>query len=124
MKTDAYATLARMPSRGDGRREPLSLRRSFRCTLAGRLLVTHDCNAMWVKHSSYLADALSTTPPYLNSKEYQLGLVTDFRDLQVTTGSVIYRNNEHDYVYDRPISSVHAVFIVESSGLREWLEAA
>lgn len=48
-----------------------------------RLLTTFDCTAMWVKCSERLVDALSVTPEYLRSKEYDRRQVSDFRDWQV-----------------------------------------
>lgn len=44
-----------------------------------RLLTNFDCCAMWVKERAALLNALSITPAYLRSKEYDSGLVTDYR---------------------------------------------
>ena len=44
---------------------------------------TFDCCAMFVSERKWLIDALSITPEYLRSKEYDRGLVSDYRDWQV-----------------------------------------
>ena len=46
---------------------------------ANRLLTNFECSTMWVKHRKALLDALSLTPEYLKSKEYEEGLVYDYR---------------------------------------------
>ncbi|KAL1900366.1 hypothetical protein Cpir12675_001050 [Ceratocystis pirilliformis] len=50
------------------------------------LLVNFDCSALYVRRSSYLADALSMTPPYLRNGFSDAGLVTDYRDWQIPLG--------------------------------------
>lgn len=50
------------------------------------LMTTFDCSAMWVTERSYLLDALSITPEYLRSREYESGLVHDYRDWQIPLG--------------------------------------
>jgi len=50
------------------------------------LRVNFDCSAMFVRERRWLAAALSLTPAYLRSPEYDSGLVTDYRDWQVPLG--------------------------------------
>ena len=50
------------------------------------MLTNFDCSAMWVKDRRWLRSALSLTPEYLRSKEYDTGLVQDYRDWQVPLG--------------------------------------
>lgn len=50
------------------------------------LLTNFDCSAMWVQDRHWLLEALSLTPAYLRSREYDAGLVTDYRDWQVPLG--------------------------------------
>lgn len=50
------------------------------------LLTNFDCSTMWVQEKKWLLDALSLTPEYLRSKEYDAGLVQDYRDWQIPLG--------------------------------------
>lgn len=50
------------------------------------LLVNFDLSAMWVRDRQWLQEALSLTPVYLRSREYDEGLVTDYRDWQIPLG--------------------------------------
>jgi aromatic-L-amino-acid decarboxylase len=59
---------------------------SFDFNLSKWLLVNFDASAMWVKSRADLREALSITPPFLQSNEYDGGLVSDYRDWQVPLG--------------------------------------
>lgn len=50
------------------------------------MLTNFDCSTMWVQDRRHLLRALSLTPEYLRSKEYDSGLVSDYRDWQVPLG--------------------------------------
>lgn len=50
------------------------------------LLTNFDCSTMWVQEKKWLLDSLSLTPEYLRSKEYDAGLVEDYRDWQIPLG--------------------------------------
>lgn len=50
------------------------------------LRVTFDCSAMFVRQRHWLRKALSITPEYLRSPEYDAGLVSDYRDWQIPLG--------------------------------------
>ena len=50
------------------------------------LLTNFDCSAMWVADKRWLLQALSLTPEYLRSAEYEAGDVQDYRDWQVPLG--------------------------------------
>ncbi|CAM9204935.1 unnamed protein product [Phaeothamnion confervicola] len=50
------------------------------------LLVNFDCSALWVQDRRPLVQALSVTPEFLRSAEYDSGRVSDYRDWQVPLG--------------------------------------
>jgi glutamate/tyrosine decarboxylase-like PLP-dependent enzyme len=50
------------------------------------LRVNFDCSALFVRQRHWLLRALSITPEYLRSPEYDTGLVSDYRDWQVPLG--------------------------------------
>lgn len=50
------------------------------------MLTNFDCSTMWVQEREWLLRALSITPEYLRSAEYEAGLVSDYRDWQVPLG--------------------------------------
>jgi aromatic-L-amino-acid decarboxylase len=50
------------------------------------LRVNFDCSAMYVVDRQWLIKALSITPEYLRSREYESGFVSDYRDWQVPLG--------------------------------------
>ncbi|KAH7206593.1 pyridoxal phosphate-dependent transferase [Fusarium oxysporum] len=49
-------------------------------------LTTFDCTAVWVRHRSWLVQALSIKPPYLRNQFSDDELVTDYRDWQIPLG--------------------------------------
>ena len=67
---------------GDG----LELADSFDFNPHKWLLTNFDCSAMWVADKKHLLQALSLTPEYLRSKEYEDGNVQDYRDWQIPLG--------------------------------------
>jgi len=50
------------------------------------LRTNFDCCAMFVTNRYWLLSALSITPEYLKSKEYEQGLVSDYRDWSIPLG--------------------------------------
>jgi aromatic-L-amino-acid/L-tryptophan decarboxylase len=50
------------------------------------LLTNFNCSTMWVQEKEWLLRALSLTPEYLRSKEYEAQLVQDYRDWQIPLG--------------------------------------
>lgn len=50
------------------------------------LLTNFNCSTMWCRDKQPLLQALSLTPEYLRSKEYESHLVQDYRDWQVPLG--------------------------------------
>jgi len=59
---------------------------SFNMNCSKMLLVNFDCSCLWIKNRKDLIDSLSLTPEYLRSKEYDSGLVVDYRDWQIPLG--------------------------------------
>lgn len=72
------------------------------------LLVNFDCSTMWVAHRAWLIRALSLTPEYLRSSEYERGLVHDYRDWQIPLG--------------RRFRSLKLWFVLRSFGLKRLRE--
>lgn len=50
------------------------------------LLTNFDCSALWVRDRSWLVDAMSINPPFLRNDFSESGLVTDYRDWQISLG--------------------------------------
>lgn len=50
------------------------------------LLTNFNCSTMWVQDKEWLLQALSLTPEYLRSKEYEAKVVQDYRDWQIPLG--------------------------------------
>jgi len=50
------------------------------------LLTNFNCSTMWVQDKEWLLQALSLTPEYLRSKEYEAKAVQDYRDWQIPLG--------------------------------------
>ncbi|XP_024514926.1 tyrosine decarboxylase 1 isoform X2 [Selaginella moellendorffii] len=59
---------------------------SFNMNAHKWLLTNFDCSALWVKESSHLVSALSTTPEFLRNKASDLNQVVDYKDWQIPLG--------------------------------------
>ncbi|KAF2236185.1 hypothetical protein EV356DRAFT_498622 [Viridothelium virens] len=59
---------------------------SFDMNMHKWLLTNFDASCLFIKKRSELTSALSITPSYLRSNQYDAGLVTDYRDWQIPLG--------------------------------------